>query len=449
MANLVEHIRRHWVDGQSHYGRIARDFILISLFVFIGKLASAAKEMAIAWRYGVSATVDAYVFILSLVGWPVTIWTSILTVVLVPLAARLRTDDPRELPLFRSELLGLNLLLGLTFLAGFWLLLPPLLRAGWLGLSGQALAEGLEMVTGLTLTAPLGVIAGLLSTWLLASSRHRNTLFEAIPALVLLAFLILPPGWMPEPLLWGTVAGVAIQVAALAVPLRKSSELSRPNFKLHSSAWQLFWAGIGIMAVGQAMASGAAMVDQFLAAGLESGSLSTLGYANRILALLMGLGATAISRATLPVFSTTFARDKRSVRAMALNWALLMFGLGVLISMIMWIAAPWVVALLFQRGAFIADDTHAVSAILRLSLIQVPFYFPALVFVAALAAQGGHSKIALSGALNLVVKLPIALILVRAYKLEGLVISTVIMYAISVSLLYLMLKDVVEPEAAR
>lgn len=440
MARLVDRIRRHWTDGQSQHGRIARDFLLISLFVFVGKLASAGKEMAIAWRYGVSATVDAYVFIMSIVGWPVVIWGSILTVVLVPLAARLRSDNPAELPRFRSELLGLNLLLGLALLLGFWLVLPPLLSAGWLGLSGQALTEGLRMVGGLALLAPFGVIIGLLSTWLLAASRHRNTLFEAIPALVLLAFLLLPPGWMPEPLLWGTVAGFALQMAALGVPLRRCGELPGPQFKWRSPAWQFFWAGIGIMAVGQVMASGAAMVDQFLAAGLDAGALSTLGYASRVLALLMGLGATAISRATLPVFSSASAQGKDMVRTLAMYWAALMFALGLLVLLVMWVGAPLVVRVLFQRGAFTPDDTLAVASILRISLLQVPFYFPALVFVSALAAQRGHAKIALSGALNLVVKLPIALVLVRLFQLEGLVISTAAMYAISVILLYVMLR---------
>jgi hypothetical protein len=46
-----------------------------------GKLAGAAKEMAIAWRYGVSDTVDAYVFVFNLATWPVSLWFGVLTVV--------------------------------------------------------------------------------------------------------------------------------------------------------------------------------------------------------------------------------------------------------------------------------------------------------------------------------------------------------------------------------
>ena len=117
----------------------------VALFVFIGKLAGAAKEMAIAWRYGVSETVDAYIFVFNLINLPVSVWFSVLTVVLAPLAARIRHDNPAEVPRFRGELLGLTMIvgLGLGCLAWFGLLL--LLRAGWIGLSDQALAEALHM----------------------------------------------------------------------------------------------------------------------------------------------------------------------------------------------------------------------------------------------------------------------------------------------------------------
>lgn len=440
MATLIERIRRQLADPQSQNRQIAEGFLWVSLFVFLGKLAGAGKEMAVAWRYGVSATVDAYVFIFNLVSWPVGIWSSILAVVLVPLAARLRSENPQELPRFRAELFGFTILIGLILGLLAWFLLPPLLRAGWLGLSDPVLAEAQRMAGGLALLPPLGVAIALFATWLLAARRHRNTLFEAIPALTLLIFLLSPPGWVPEPLLWGTVVGFALHVAALALPLRRAGELSSPVFALRSPAWQIFWTGIGVMVVGQAMTSATELVDQFLAARLDPGSLSTLSYANRVLGLLMGLGATAVSRATLPVFSTVRAQGGDAVKSLALSWAGFMFALGLVALLVMWFAAPWIVRLLFERGAFTSVDTLAVTAILRICLLQMPFYFPALVFVSALAAQQGHAKIALSGALNLIIKLPIALILVRSFQLQGLVISTAVMYAVSLVLLYGMLR---------
>lgn len=431
MRTLLERVRRHWADPQSQHRKVAHGFLLVSLFVLVGKLAGAAKEMTIAWRYGISATVDAYVFVFNLVNWPVSVWFSVISVVLIPLIARLRSHDATQLPRFRAELLGLTLLIsgGLWLLC--WLGLPALLRSGWLGLSGQALNEGLRMVGGLALLAPFGVLISLFSATLLAAGRHRNTLFEGIPALVLLIFLLLPPAWMPEPLLWGTLAGVALHAAALAAPLRRYGELPLPVFTQHSPAWQSFWGSIGIMAVGQLLMSFTGLLDQFFAAKLGVGALSTLSYANRILALVIGLGATAVSRATLPVFSIMAAQNDGGASRFALHWAKLMFVLGMAVLCVGWVCAPWVVELLFQRGAFTPEDTAIVVDALRFGILQLPFYFFALTLVSLSASRKRYIVLFISAVIGLLVKLVSATILVEAMQVRGLLLSTSLVYFIN------------------
>ena len=66
MSSIISRIKRHISDRESYHHRIARDFVIVGLFVFIGKIIGAAKEMAIAWRYGTSNTVDAYVFLITI-----------------------------------------------------------------------------------------------------------------------------------------------------------------------------------------------------------------------------------------------------------------------------------------------------------------------------------------------------------------------------------------------
>lgn len=440
MPRIIEKIRRHLTNPQSQHRQIVVGFFWVSLFVFVGKLAGALKEMTIAWRYGISATVDAYVFVFNLVNWPVSVWVAILSVVLLPLAARLQSNTPAELPRFRAELLGFTLVLGLSLGLLAWLGLPILLRGGWLGLSGSALQQALGMTGGLALLAPLGTVSGLFAAWLLAAGHHRNTLFEAIPALTLLIALLLPPAWLPEQLLWGTVAGFALHAAALGMPLLRRGELPMPRLAQRSPAWQFFWGSIGIMALGQVLSGLTTLVDQFFAAGLDSGALSTLSYANRILALILGLGATAVSRATLPVFSNDVAQGGANVTALALRWFKWMLLLGFLVLLVSWTLAPWMVRILFERGAFTASDTQAVSSVLRYSLFQVIFYFPALVLVSALAAQHRYKLIALSGAINLLCKLPLAFLLVPLLGLYGLVLSTVLMYALNTALVFIFIR---------
>ena len=438
MSSIADRIRSHLADPQSRHRKIAAGFVWVALFVFIGKLAGAAKEMAIAWRYGVSETVDAYVFVFDLINLPVSVWFSVLTVVLVPLATRIRHDDPVELPRFRSELLGLTMIVGLGLGCLVWFGLPTLLQAGWVRLSDQALAEALHMAGGLALLAPMGVLISLFSAWMLARGLHRNTLFEGIPALIILLALLLPPGWAPAPLVWGTVAGFALHMAVLATPLRRRGELQAPSFAFSSPVWQGFRASMGIMATGQALMSVTGIVDQFFAASLGPGALSTLSYANRILALILGMCAMAISRATLPVFSQWTAQRSADTNALALRWAWWMFSAGSVFALIGWVASPWMVSLLFERGAFTAADSRYVSSVLKYAVGQIPFYVFSITLLSYIASQKRYWLLLISGMVGLGTKIIAAAVLTPLMQLEGLALSATFLYlAIAILFYYL------------
>ncbi|HCW21053.1 MAG TPA: hypothetical protein DHL02_24570, partial [Achromobacter sp.] len=66
----------------------------------------AIKEMAVAYRYGVSDAVDAYQFTMTMATWlPVTI-VGVLSVVLIPVLVRLRRAEDAERDQFIKELQG-------------------------------------------------------------------------------------------------------------------------------------------------------------------------------------------------------------------------------------------------------------------------------------------------------------------------------------------------------
>jgi putative peptidoglycan lipid II flippase len=436
MSTIGKSIRRHLNDKDSLHRRIALGFLWVGLFVLMGKLAGAAKEMTIAWRYGLSETVDAYVFVFNLISLPVSIWFSVLTVILLPLLAKLHHDSPADLPLFRRELLGLTTAVGALLGLVAYIGLPTLLNSSWIGLSAVALQESQSLVGVLCLLLPLGMVISLFSASLMASGHHSNTLLEAVPALCIIAALLIPYGCIPEPLVWGTVAGFALQLAGLCWPLQRAREFHRPALTYQSPAWKGFWGSFGIMAAGHSLMSVTGIIDQFFAAHLGVGAISTLSYANRIISLIMSLGAITISRSILPVFSELMVQGKDiEIRELTRHWMRLMFALGIVVLAVSWALAPFAVKLVFERGAFTASNTKAVTIILQYGLMQIPFYFSALVLISMLASQNEYRKLAVIGFLNMLVKIILGIIFVRFYDLKGIMISTALMY--SLSLLFL------------
>lgn len=403
----------------------------MSLFVLLASIARAAREMVIAYRYGVSAEVDAYLFIFNLVNWPVGVWSSVLTVVLVPLAARINRDAPADLPRFRSELLGVALLLGVTLALLAMVGLPWLLRSSLTGLSVTTLPIAAAMVPVLAFLAPLGILSALLAAWTLASGRHLNTLLEGVPAIVLIIALIAFVGGGVEPLLWGTLIGFGFHVAALATPFVRRGEIEWPRSSRRSPQWPAFWQGFSIMLAGQMLMSVIVVADQFFAARLGVGAIATLGYANRILALALGLGAVAVTRATLPVLSRAHASGSTHVRRLADQWMRILFVFGGICMVIGWGLAPLAIEMLFERGAFTASDTQAVTEILRYGLIQLPFYFSALVLTSYLTSRGLYIWLFWSGALGLSTKLLGNALLIPFFGVAGLALASAATYALN------------------
>jgi putative peptidoglycan lipid II flippase len=429
-------IRKRLRNLNPDHHAIFRGIVWVALFVFIGKLAGAAKEMAIAYRYGVSNDVDAYLFIFNLISWPVSVWFSILTYVLVPLAARIRDNAPDDLPRFRAELLAIALVLGVDLALIAWFGLPALLRSSWLGLSESTVRIAINIVPSMVALAPLGVLVSLFSAWMLSSGRHANTLLESVPAMAILVAVLVLPNNGVEPLVWGTLAGFMLHAFTLASPLIWKGELEKPQFTSQSPQWLSFWHGFGMMLVGSGLGSLVGIIDQFFAAQLDTGTIATISYANRILALVLGLGATAIGRATLPVFSRIKSQNGGQLQRVAMLWVGLMFVIGIISMIVSWWLAPWIVKLLFERGAFLAADTKIVTEVFRYGLVQVPFYFPALVLVTLLASHGKHKLLAISGGTNLFVKVCANYLLVPLLGMNGIILSSGIMYMVSLFLLF-------------
>lgn len=415
---------------------IVRGMAWVTLFVLLGKVAGALKEMTVAYRYGIGAEVDGYLFVLNLVSWPLALWFGVLTMVLVPLAARLREQAPQALPRFRAELFGAALLLGLVLALLGAFLLPLLIASPRVGLPAATAAYAAEAWRGmLLLLLPLGVLSSLFSAWMLAAGLHANTLLEGVPALAIAAAVLLSSGGI-APLVWGTVAGFALHLACLTLPLAKRGEIVWPRLGVGTPAWGWFWQSFAIMLAGNAVMSLIDIVDLMFAVHVGTGAVSTLGYANRLLALMMGLGGTAVSRATLPVFARAHHESGGRIHQVSVRWVAIMFGFGALAALMVWWLAPLAVRLVFERGAFDAGNTAAVADVLRYGALQMPFFFAALVLVSSLVARGLHRAVALGAAINLLVKVGASLVLVPAFGLPGIVLSTCVMYLSSFAMLF-------------
>ncbi|MEY9969000.1 putative peptidoglycan lipid II flippase [Streptacidiphilus sp. MAP12-16] len=106
-------------------------------------------------------------------------------------------------------------------------------------------------------------------------------------------------------------------------------------------------------------------VERFLASSLTPGTISHLNYAEKVAQMAMTLGAM-VCTVTFPVVARALAEGdletarQRVEKDLGLIGALVLAGTSVLLA-----CAPQIVALLFQRGAFTAQDTAATASVMR------------------------------------------------------------------------------------
>ncbi len=406
----------------------------VAFFLLLGKAAGAVKEMAVAYRYGVSNAVDAYQFTLTMASWlPLTI-VGALSVVLIPVLVHTRYEDRAARARFLGELQGWTIGGGVVLAVLTYLLWPFVLEWAGVGLTPEARKMSLELNLAFAPAALLTLMIGISAARLRAHERHINTLLDSVPAVVILVWVMLA-GVVTDvgPLMWGTLVGYFIQsVWLLWLAAKADGMWGRPRFALSAHQWPDLVKAAGVMLLGQVAMSFVGPIDQYTAANLGSNANATLGYASRLLSLVLGIGAASVGRAALPVLADIQSRgDAVRARSMALKWSVLMLAAGAAATLVGWILAPWGVALLFERGAFTAQDTQSVAHVLRWGLLQLPFYFGVLVLVQLLASQNRYRLMAVIAIANFGLKAIMNYVLAPIMGTAGIMLATSLMYALS------------------
>lgn len=418
----------------SSHRRIASAALSVAFFLLLGKFAGAAKEMAVAWRYGVSAEVDAYQYTLTFATWlPVTL-VGVLSVVLIPLLVRLNREEAGQRDGFLGQLNAAILACGIVGGALTWALWPWVLELFGRGLSPRVQGMTSELMLAFGPVVLLTLVAGVAAARLRARELHVNNVLEGVPAMVILLWVLAsPPNPGLGPLLWGTLLGTFIQAAWLHwLAARADGDWGHPRAGFSSQHWPELFRAVGIMLAGQIAMSFVSPLDQYAASYLGNNANATLGYASRLLSLVLGLGAVSVGRAALPVLSDLAAQGQwQRVRRLSMQWSFGMVVLGSALVLVGWWLAPWGVALVFERGAFTADDTVRVAEAFRWGLLQLPFFFGVLMLVQLLASQQRYRLMAVIAFANFALKAALTLWLAPLMGLPGIFLATALMYLLS------------------
>lgn len=199
----------------------------------------------------------------------------------------------------------------------------------------------------------------------------------------------------------------------------KSKIIKKDTRKFRNNFFPAMW--------GNSTAQVSAFLDTFLASFLVTGSISYLYYANRIFQLPLALFAIATAIALFPRIARYLKNQDEVNAKLFLKRAFWFLAFLLTASTIGgFILAQEITWLLFERGAFSADDTSNTTAVLQMYMIGLlPFGLQKL-FILWLYAQEMQLKAAKIATYSLLTYIIFALSLISPMGVSGLALASTV-----------------------
>jgi putative peptidoglycan lipid II flippase len=415
--------------------RIFAVMVTVGGLTALVKLAAAAKEMAVAYQFGTSDELDAFLIALLLPAFAVTLIGGSLNGALIPTYIQVREQEGK---LAAQRLLSSVMVVSIGFLvvlSGILALtasyILPLIASGF---SAEKMAVTQSLFYGLLSTL---VLSGVATTWgAILNAENRFALAAAAPVatsiVTMPVVIVMATYWGSYALVIGLVGGALIEVGLVGWGLTRTGVSLVPRWCGTSPAFKQVLQQYAPMVAAAFLMSGTGVVSQSIAAMLSPGDVSALSYGNKITSLILGIGALAVSSAVMPHFSRMAAmEDWSGLRHTLLTYSrwLLVGTLPVTVALIYY-SEP-VVAIVFQRGAFSAEDTHLVGQIQAMYLLQVPLYVASIIFARLISALKATYLFMWGNAINLSMCIILTYVLMQMFGILGVALATSLMYCIS------------------
>ncbi|HKI61809.1 MAG TPA: murein biosynthesis integral membrane protein MurJ [Mariprofundaceae bacterium] len=417
-------------------------------WTMLSRILGFVRDILLAGVLGAGVLADAFFVAFKLPNFFRRLFAEgTLTVALVPVLSDAREAGEAEAHQYLNALATLLLMVLCLFTIAGVLGMPWLLLLFAPGFADepdrwqQALLLARWMFPYLALISLTALAWGVLNTY------KKFSLAAATPALlniaIILAALLLAP-MMDNPALaltWGVLLGGVLQLGVQIPALKRIGWI--PRFSLDfrqgriGETLQLF--GPALLAIAAVQLN--ILVGTILATLLETGAVSYLYYADRIVQLPLALFGIAMSTALLPTLSGHLAKgnieqasgDLRSGLAW-LTWLTLPAVAGAL-----FLAEPIIVTL-FENGAFTHADSLATAATLQAYAIGlIAFCWIKLLATACYAGKDAKAPMRYA-ALSVGINIVLALILMQFWSYVGLALATSLAAFVNAAMLFIRLR---------
>lgn len=166
------------------------------------------------------------------------------------------------------------------------------------------------------------------------------------------------------------------------------------------------------------------IVDQFFSAQLVIGSIAALNYGLKIPMFVIGLIGIALGNVLLPYFSNFAAEDIGNALLKLRKILKYNLILCIMIAAILFLSSEFLVALIYERKAFTAEDTQVVFRVQEMYILMIPFYVSGLIMNRFLTAINKNNFLVVTSTVSLLLNIILNYILIEQMGVFGLALAT-------------------------
>lgn len=433
-ANLLKHMvrTRLAISGSFRYTltTMIRSFLTVSTGTLASRLLGFARDSVMAALFGAGPVADA--FLVAFQGINVVrrlLTEGALNAALVPAWLRLReAGGPTAAAAFAGTVLGTVSAALVVAAALIGLAMPLVIAALAPGFAGQptlqlAVENARLMLPYLAFAGPVTVLMALLN------AQHRFVLTAFSPLLfniALIAVMAVLLGWRVDAVHAALIIAGTVGIAGLlqllilvshggsiASPLRISFDADMRGFLGKAAPGMIASAGPQLLVLGGAI----------IASSLPS-AVSWLYFANRLVELPLGIVGVAMGTVLVPELTRALRSGDRGALARAESRGLeLAVGLALPATLGLIVLSEPIVRMLFEHGAFTADDTASTARALMWLALGLPAHVLVKALSPAFFAREDTMTPLWAALKGIAVALALAVVLGRLYGASGIAAS--------------------------
>jgi murein biosynthesis integral membrane protein MurJ len=239
--------------------------------------------------------------------------------------------------------------------------------------------------------------------------------------------------------LLGMIVGQVVNLIIVESYLRKDSLSLIPKLKyfnkdIHYLNKKQFY----ILVISMLFIQLSVVIDQAMASTLDTGSVAVLGLGVKIVFFATGIIGTVITMVILPYFSHYISRDDHHGAKKELSVLIVLATIsGVLVSVAMFVLTPYLINIVFLGGEFKKDNADLLIQVVRMGVMQVPYYACYFLLVKFSTALKNNKPIMLSASLGVITNVVLNYFFMQWIGVPGIALATSFSMLVSASAILL------------